>query len=233
MRNLILSALILASAFQNALSQDFAFYNWDGNGVGSKVESLFVGQTYLIGFDSQINQQRANLISQGFSEVINTETDSRLWYFPTNSFWLNTALPGGGYNMGIGYIDWGNGTRLGGDVGGHWWGAIDWVNSPDATYGQFHPNNSYSPAKLEPSFEPINYTPIQYNTTGTFTVSAYGGGGFTIWNGTAANRSGVELNLSKTITVTTIPEPSSLSLLALGGVVVMAGRRRNCGNEDS
>lgn len=33
--------------------------------------------------------------------------------------------------------------------------------------------------------------------------------------------------------VAMIPEPSSLSLLVLGGVVVMAGRRRNCGNEDS
>ncbi|NCY22744.1 PEP-CTERM sorting domain-containing protein [bacterium] len=42
-----------------------------------------------------------------------------------------------------------------------------------------------------------------------------------------------ETTAPKLTLVYTVPEPSSLSLLLAGGAVLMAGRRRNCGNEDS
>lgn len=201
------------------IAQEMAFYEWNAGLLGAKINgnTLIAGRSYVLGIDSKINDQRSSLLSQGLTEVVNTTTDYRLWYFPNNSFWKNTDQ--GGHDLSAVDINFGNGYHI------YPYNNYPWIYAADGSFGSFYDVTNTTPQQKAPSFSPINYTqPTLYASEGIYSVQLTALGGFTIWNGSPSTR--FENPVSLTTSINVVPEPSVISLLLAGGAVSFSVRRK-------
>jgi len=209
MRKLLGVALFLAAGFQGAFGQELSFWSLQGNQPYQKVDTLLVGQQYLLGIDSALNVQRANLEAKG------------LTYYGYNVY--GSGAKNAFYQVGnlqVNSINFSDGFNLDAQaLRSFTWSTWYWQGA-----GDFH---VYPWGEIYPTFSPMNYMAHTFNSVGTFTVSIAGYGGYMVVDGNGTYVGTEDVTATKTISVvTSIPEPSSLSLLALGGVVVALGRRK-------
>ena len=175
------------------------------NGVPfQKTDTLVVNQGFFLGIEARVDQQRASLLSRGFTEI---------GWFPGSSGYANTFTlarsPGGQGGLGFISMGWGDGSRRTGQGGDNPWMVFQEVSGSSMSYVS------------SPTFNPIIYMSHGYSSQGSFTIDFYADLLYDIWDG---NRTLYyeQTNLTKTVNV--VPEPSLSSLLLIG-VAGVASRR--------
>ena len=208
MKKILIPALLVV-CLQTAFSQELSFWSIQGNQPYQKVDTLLAGQQYLLGIDSALNLQRAKLEARGLTYYGWNVSGSGI----KNAFYQSG-------NLQVNAINISDGLNLDAQaLRSFTWSTPYWQGA-----GDFY---VYPSGEMYPTFAPMNYLAHTFSTAGTFTASIAGYGGYMIIDGNGTNNGREDVTATKTFTVvTSIPEPSSLSLLALGGIA-LALRKRN------
>jgi hypothetical protein len=206
--NKLLILSLLALGYQNALvphSYGAVTMNWydiGGDGLPAQiVTTLQINTMYWLGFKSDIPDMKNRLISNGYSEVDSWQSGGDKIFYCY-----------GGSTLGIsGYLYFGDGRveKLYGNPYGIW---------SDIVGSQMVGTN-------DPQFKPTSYIAHVFSTVGTYSMTVDGTYSTVIWDSNSRRQEGFQVTTTANV-VAPVPEPSSLSLLALGGVVVALRRRR-------
>ena len=206
MKKSLLTVIVFAFLLRGLSAQELSIWTIQNGLPYQKTDTLLVNQGFFLGIEARVDQQRASLLSRGFAEIS---------WFPVGGYMANTFTlarsPGGQGGLGFISMGWGDGSRRTGQGGDNPWMVFQEISGGSMSYVS------------SPTFNPITYMGHGYSSQGTYTIDFYADLLYDIWD---ANRTLYYEQTTLTKTVNVVPEPSSLSLLALGGVLLaLRGRR--------
>jgi hypothetical protein len=205
MRKLFFAVSLLFGACFGPQSYGAVTMNWYDIGAdglpGQIVTTLQTNKMYWLGVKSDIPDMKNRLISNGYSEVFSWQSGGdKIFYSYSGS-----KLQIGGYlYFGDGRVEklYGNPSGIWSDIQG-----------------------SQMVGTYDPQFDSTSYIAHVFSTIGTYSMTVDGTYATVIWDSNMRRQEDFHASTTANV-VASIPEPSSLSLLALGVVFVALRRRR-------
>lgn len=205
MKKMLMFACLLVGVCFAPHSHGAVTMNWydiGADGLPAQiVTTLQTNKMYWLGVKSDIPDMKNRLISNGYSEVFSWQSGGDKVFF----CYSGSRLQIGGYL----YFGDGRVEKLYGNPYGIW---------SDIQGSQMVGTN-------DPQFDSTSYIAHVFSAVGTYSMTVDGTYATVIWDSNSRRQEDFHASTTANV-VASVPEPSSLSLLALGGVVMLGRKKR-------